>query len=131
MEIKIDLSTSDLERIKNALGITSYDDIHTAIIEALDHVLEREESLRKMQRPLVKHKARTGKIDTKDVALNEQMIAVTIIPTEETSWGISDKYNIKDVKTGHVLRKDIVREELKSIIDENKYIVASGDEKYL
>ena len=59
------------------------------------------------------------------------MITVAIIPTEETSWGISDRYNIKDMKTGHVLHKDIVREELKSIIDENKYIVVSGDEKYL
>lgn len=48
MEIKIDLSTSDLERIKNALGITDYDDIHTAIIEAFDHMLEKEESLREM-----------------------------------------------------------------------------------
>lgn len=43
MEIKISLSTSDLERIKDTLGITSYDDIHTAIVEAFDYMLEKEE----------------------------------------------------------------------------------------
>ena len=32
MEIKINLSTSDLERIKDVLGISNYDDIHTAIV---------------------------------------------------------------------------------------------------
>lgn len=43
MEIKISLSTSDLERIKDILGITDYDDIHTAIVEAFDYMLENEE----------------------------------------------------------------------------------------
>ena len=43
MEIKIDLSSSDLERIKDALGITEYDDIHAAMVEAFDHMLERKE----------------------------------------------------------------------------------------
>lgn len=43
MEIKISLSTSDLERIKDTLGITDYDDIHTAIVEAFDYMLKKEE----------------------------------------------------------------------------------------
>lgn len=43
MEIKISLSTSDLERIKDVLGFTNYDDIHTAIVEAFDYMLEKEE----------------------------------------------------------------------------------------
>ena len=43
MEIKISLSESDLERIKDALGITDYNDIHTAIVEAFDIMLEKEE----------------------------------------------------------------------------------------
>lgn len=43
MEIKISLSKTDLERIEDALGITSYDDIHTAFVEAMDIMLEKEE----------------------------------------------------------------------------------------
>ena len=43
MEIKISLSESDLERLKDVLNITSYDDIHTAFIEAMDIMLEKEE----------------------------------------------------------------------------------------
>lgn len=43
MEIKISLSTSDLERIKDTLGITNYDDIHTAIVKAFDYILEQKE----------------------------------------------------------------------------------------
>lgn len=36
MVITINLSESDLERIHDALGIESYDDIHAAFIEAID-----------------------------------------------------------------------------------------------
>jgi len=43
MEIKVSLSTTDLERIEKALGITEYDDIHTAMVEALDKMLEKAE----------------------------------------------------------------------------------------
>lgn len=44
MEIKITLSTSDLERIKDTLGITDYDDIHTAMVQAFDQMLEKKEN---------------------------------------------------------------------------------------
>lgn len=43
MLITISLSESDLERIYNALGIESNDDIHTAFVEAMDIMLEKEE----------------------------------------------------------------------------------------
>lgn len=43
MEIKISLSSSDLERIKDVLGIENYNDIHTAIVEAFDYMLQKEE----------------------------------------------------------------------------------------
>lgn len=43
MLITISLSESDLERIHNALGIESNDDIHTAFVEAMDIMLEKEE----------------------------------------------------------------------------------------
>lgn len=44
MLITISLSESDLERIHNVLGIESYDDIHTAFVEAMDDImLEKEE----------------------------------------------------------------------------------------
>lgn len=43
MLITISLSNSDLERIHNVLGIESYDDIHTAFVEAMDIMLEKEE----------------------------------------------------------------------------------------
>lgn len=44
MEVKISLSESDLVRLKDVLNITSYDDIHTAFIEAMDIMLEKEEN---------------------------------------------------------------------------------------
>lgn len=43
MIITISLSKSDLERIHNVLGIKSYDDIHTAFVDAMDIMLEKEE----------------------------------------------------------------------------------------
>lgn len=43
MEIKISLSDSDLQRIKDVLGIDTYDDIHKAFIDAMDHLLSNEE----------------------------------------------------------------------------------------
>lgn len=43
MEIKISLSDSDLQRIKDVLGIYTYDDIHKAFIDAMDHLLSNEE----------------------------------------------------------------------------------------
>lgn len=45
MEITISLSVSDLERIKNTLGITEYDDIHEAIIDAFNLELDESEGL--------------------------------------------------------------------------------------
>lgn len=49
MEIKISLSESDLERIKDALNITTYDDIHTAFVDAMDVMLEKEEKFNEMK----------------------------------------------------------------------------------
>lgn len=43
MEITISLSSSDLERIEEVLGIRDYDSIHTAIVEAFNIMLEKEE----------------------------------------------------------------------------------------
>ena len=43
MVITISLSESDLERIHDALGIESYDDIHTAFVDAMNGMLEKEE----------------------------------------------------------------------------------------
>jgi len=43
MVISISLSESDLQRIKDALGIDTYDDIHKAFIDAMDHLLSNEE----------------------------------------------------------------------------------------
>ena len=45
MVITINLSKSDLDRIYDTLGIESYDDIHTAFIEAIDIMLEKKEEL--------------------------------------------------------------------------------------
>ena len=43
MIITISLSKTDLERIKNVLGIELYDDIHNAFIDALNTELDKEE----------------------------------------------------------------------------------------
>lgn len=58
------------------------------------------------------------------------MNKVLIIPTEETSWGIADKYNIKTDKNNMILHEDVPQESLKSIVKDNNYKVVSG-EKYL
>lgn len=47
MTITISLSESDLERIHDVLGKESYDDIHTAFVEAMDIMLEKEEEFNK------------------------------------------------------------------------------------
>lgn len=46
MEITISLSTTDLERVKDVLGITQYDDIHTAIVDAFSSTLEQKEKIK-------------------------------------------------------------------------------------
>ena len=43
MEITISLSSSDLERIEEVLGIRDYNSIHTAIVEAFNIMLDKEE----------------------------------------------------------------------------------------
>ena len=43
MIITISLSKTDLERIKNVLGIESYDDIHNAFVDAFNTELDRKE----------------------------------------------------------------------------------------
>lgn len=45
MTITISLSKTDLGRIKNVLGIESYDDIHNAFVDALNTELDRKESI--------------------------------------------------------------------------------------
>lgn len=44
MEIKISLSDTDLERIRDVLGIEEYEDIHKAFIDAIDQLLTKEEN---------------------------------------------------------------------------------------
>lgn len=43
MTITISLSNTDLERIKNVLGIESEDDIHSAFVDALNSELDEKE----------------------------------------------------------------------------------------
>ena len=43
MVISISLSDSDLQRIKDALCIDEYEDIHKAFIDAMDQLLSNEE----------------------------------------------------------------------------------------
>ena len=57
------------------------------------------------------------------------MKKVLIIPTEETSWGIADRYDIKDV-SGNLLYENIKQDELEALIKNNKYQVIYG-EKYV
>lgn len=58
------------------------------------------------------------------------MFYVSIVPTEETSWGIADRYNIVDSDTNEVLKYNVARNNLKSIIEQNPYVVRGG-EQYL
>ena len=45
MEIKINLSESDLDRIRDVLGITEYNDIHTSIVKAYGDMLDKKEGI--------------------------------------------------------------------------------------
>lgn len=47
--ITINLSESDLKRINDVLGTTSYDDICTAYTEAMDIMLEKEEEFKEQE----------------------------------------------------------------------------------
>ena len=58
------------------------------------------------------------------------MNEVLIVPTEETSWGIADRYDIKTDKNNMILHEDVSQKLLKSIVKDNNYKVVSG-EKYL
>ena len=51
-EITISLSESDLERIHDTLGIESYDDIHTAFVDAMDVMVENAEKSNEYDREL-------------------------------------------------------------------------------
>ena len=54
---------------------------------------------------------------------------INIVPTLETSYGISDEYNILDTN-GHILHFNVKHEDLPSVIYDNNYMVVSG-EKYI
>ena len=58
------------------------------------------------------------------------MEEVLIVPTEETSWGIADRYNIKTDKNNMILHENVAQKSLIGIVEDNNYKVVSG-EKYL
>ena len=60
MTITISLSESDLERIHGVLGIESYDDIHTAFVDAMDIMLEKEEKFNEESNRNDDQKVRSG-----------------------------------------------------------------------
>lgn len=51
---------------------------------------------------------------------------VSIIPTAETSYGIDDKYYIKDIN-GNILHENIKQDNLIDIILSNNYSIISGE----
>lgn len=48
MVVKISLSPSDKERIKDVLGISSYEEIHASIVKAYNDMLDKNEKPRKI-----------------------------------------------------------------------------------
>ena len=57
------------------------------------------------------------------------MNKISIIPTADTSFGIDDRYDIKDVD-GVILYENVKQSDLLEIVSSNKYSIISG-EKYL
>lgn len=53
---------------------------------------------------------------------------VIIVPTEETSWGIADRYNIIDYETKEILIYSVKKEDLESTLEEHYYVVKAGEE---
>ena len=58
------------------------------------------------------------------------MQEVIIVPTNETSWGVDDRYDIKSKDLKTVLHENVEHDSLESIIADNGYAVIGG-EKYL
>lgn len=57
------------------------------------------------------------------------MNKVSIVETPETSYGIDNRYNIKDIN-GNILHENIKQSDLMNIIRSNNYSIISG-EKYI
>lgn len=55
---------------------------------------------------------------------------VSIIPTPDTSYGLSDRYHLECEDCKGIILEDATREFIKEQIDQNNYEVTSG-EKYL
>lgn len=60
---------------------------------------------------------------------NKRKKCISIEETLETSYGISDEYNILDTN-GYILHFNVKHEDLPSVIYDNNYMVVSG-EKYI
>ena len=52
---------------------------------------------------------------------------INIVPTLETSYGISDEYHITDMNN-NILHFNVKHEDLPSVIYDNNYMVVSGEE---
>lgn len=55
---------------------------------------------------------------------------VIIVPTNDTSWGVDDKYDIKSKDLKTVLHENVEHGSLENIIVDNDYKIIGG-EKYL
>lgn len=53
---------------------------------------------------------------------------VIIVPTEETSWGIADRYNIIDYETKEILIYSVKKEDLENTLEKHCYVVKAGEE---
>ena len=63
-----------------------------------------------------------------DIMQYEDKFKVNIVPTNETSFGISDTYHIINRKSNKDMHVFVPREKLFDIINENNYIVIDGKE---
>lgn len=63
-------------------------------------------------------------IYTEWVSIN--VVDVKIVPTNETCFGIADEYDIISVKYNKLLHQSVKKDDLASVICENKYNVIFG-----
>jgi hypothetical protein len=64
------------------------------------------------------------------IKVDGSKMRVSIVPTSETSFGVDDKYNIKNFDTNEVLLTDADLTTVKKFIEDNKVSVMHGN-KYL
>ena len=111
MEIKISLAQSDLKRIKDILNITSYDDIHTSIVETYGNMLDVREGIKENHADIYFRFFNSHGLDSKLKKYDNCLCEVTRELTEEEA-DIGEVGKMYHVKFADGYETDVFEDEL-------------------